>query len=207
MLTRVLVALVSCFSPLRAMAGEILTRDLNPIISDESRPEPNLDGVYSGTLPDSSTPNAENSSSPDKRIVCRGTSPFWTLIIDHQQIAFNQSEGGSSIYATPVATPSLNSAETVLGFSGTSSVDNSTLNAVVVDTRLSGVTCSDNMSEQSYGYSVFITKGGQFFDGCCWLERGSPSELSSPASSPVSSPTDSPVGSPVVSPVSSPAAE
>lgn len=120
-----------------------------------------------GAIP---VPVAMRTASP--RFVCRGTAPFWTLKIENSHMDFEQTVVGSTRFSAPQASPSENSDLAVTSFSGTAQ-DGSNLSALVVNARLNGgVACTDDMSDQTYEYSVFLNRTGRIFDGCCWIERG-----------------------------------
>ncbi len=116
--------------------------------------------------------NAPPSQPKGPRFVCRGTRPFWTLQIEQNNMAFEVSgRGGAVRYSGPLATPSKNATNAVTNFTATG-FDGSTLKALVVDARQNGgFACTDGASEQKYEYAVFVCRGTEVYDGCCWLER------------------------------------
>lgn len=115
--------------------------------------------------------SAAVSASTGPRFVCRGTAPFWSLNIESTHMDFELSGYGKTKYSAPAATASLNSENAVTKFAGTDQ-NGSDLIALVVNARLNGGTsCSDNMSEHSYEFSVFLNRSGAVYDGCCWIER------------------------------------
>ncbi len=143
---------------------------------------PTTSGLAIVNAPASASPQAplaSNSSASvipaqasGPRFICRGTRPFWILSVEQNKMSFEISGRGTSInYSGPFATPSENSANAVTNFAG-AGTDGSVLTALIVDARHNGgFACNDGSSEQTYEYSVFICRGTEVYDGCCWLER------------------------------------
>ena len=102
-------------------------------------------------------------------LVCGGTEPFWALGLYGEDARYSHPEDGD----TDFAFDSVVVAEGRLGNPALVTV--ATEDAQVIEATISGESCSDGMSDRSYGWTIslqLIAPGKRrFLTGCCHLPR------------------------------------
>ena len=112
------------------------------------------------TFPQTSVPHG---------LICGGTEPFWALGLYGQDARYSHPDDTDIDFAFDAATV----AEGRIGSPALITV--ATDRNEVIEATITGATCSDGMSDRTYGWSVtlqFIAPGKRrFLEGCCHLPR------------------------------------
>jgi len=99
------------------------------------------------------TPDFERAT-PEPKLACSGTEPFWGLTSDETTVTLTSPEGEEKLDASPW-TAAVNAGHHVRT-AGKYTI-------VVTENRL----CSDGMSETQYTFSGTVTDGTIIWGGCC----------------------------------------
>lgn len=93
------------------------------------------------------------------KLQCSGTEPFWSLTRKNDVATFERMDAGKSTIALRSAAPGANRPNIWL-LSGRGSDQ---FVAFIRQDR----SCSDGMSDTTYGYEVFVRSGDSLLSGCC----------------------------------------
>ncbi|MCK0148627.1 SH3 domain-containing protein [Marivita sp. S6314] len=112
------------------------------------------------TFPQTSVPHS---------LICSGTEPFWALGLYGRDARYSHPTDGDIDFTFDSA----NVAEGRLGSPALITVAND--RNQVIEATITGASCSDGMSDRTYGWSVTLQMIGpgqrRFLDGCCSLPR------------------------------------
>lgn len=102
-------------------------------------------------------------------LVCSGTEPFWALDLHGTEARYSLPGDGDTDFA-------LDSVDVAEGHSGSPALITASADTKeVIEATVTGITCSDGMSDRSYGWTMTMQLGkpGQqrFLKGCCHLPR------------------------------------
>ncbi|PWL35994.1 MAG: hypothetical protein DCO97_05985, partial [Marivita sp. XM-24bin2] len=102
-------------------------------------------------------------------LVCGGTEPFWALDLNGNHMRYSHSEDGD----TDFAMDGIVTAEGQLGSPALLTL--TAEDTSVIEATISGTSCSDGMSDRSYGWTITMQlispSQRRFLAGCCHLPR------------------------------------